>query len=150
MSFVDKIIDKLINIRQRICLNDFLKSEKGSIDLDFILLLYERTKDRLDWEYDVVNDKFYVQPKREVLAQQTIEQHRKVSTSLADFKENYERVKDLIKSYFKSELVGKPVFIDFLKDFVGDAWEVYYKKLLDDGLIEEVLLHGMFFVKIKL
>jgi len=117
-------------------------------------LLYEKTKDRLEWEYDVKNDKFYVMPRREVIARQTIEQHRKVSTSLADFKENYEFVKkkinEFFKEHYKADLVGKPFFEDLLKDIADDDWQVYYKKLLDDGLIEEVLIHGMFFVKIKL
>jgi len=153
-SFVDKVIDKLLDIKQRICINDFIKCENNNIDIVFILLLYEKTKDRLEWEYDVMSDKFYVQPKREVLTQRMIEQHRKVSTSLADFKENYEFVKkkinEFFKEHYKADLVGKPFFENVLRDIAGDDWQVYYKKLLDDGLIEEVLIHGMFFVKIKL
>ncbi|RLE38417.1 hypothetical protein DRJ17_04160 [Candidatus Woesearchaeota archaeon] len=145
---IENIVKKLVeSVRGRIALDEVIRTERSSLDLDFILALYEKTRDVLDWEYDINTGKFYVKPKKRVEA--AIEAHKHVSKSLANFKEVYEEVKKRLYEKFGDDIIPKTMIIDFLKDVVGENYEIYYRKLIDDGVVEEELFRGMFFVKIR-
>jgi len=147
---IDKISKKLVEcVRKRVSLDEVIRTEKTQLDLNFILALYEKTRDVLDWEYDINTRRFYVQPKKRVGA---IEAHKHVSKSLANFKEVYEDVKRKIYEKFKKfgeDAIPKTFLIEFLQDVVGENYEIFYRKLIDDGIVEEELFQGMFFVKIR-
>jgi len=55
---------------------------------------------------------------------------------------------DELKSRYDGELVPKPEILDFLKERAPAKYEAIYNMLLNDGVLEEVNISGMVFVRI--
>ncbi len=59
-----------------------------------------------------------------------------------------QKIVDLLRSKFDGELVPKPHVLDFLKELIPEKYSQIYNILTRDGVLEEVNVSGMMFVKI--
>ena len=59
-----------------------------------------------------------------------------------------QKIVDLLRSRFDGDLIPKPHIVDFLKELVPDRYDQIYNVLVRDGVLEEVNISGMMFVKI--
>mgnify|MGYP001772566440 CR=1 FL=1 len=63
-------------------------------------------------------------------------------------KPNLQRLVERMRSELQG-MVPKPQFEEWLSSNVPDNWRLVYNQLLSDGVIEEVLVSGMVFVKVN-
>ncbi len=61
---------------------------------------------------------------------------------------NLQRLVDKMKSEIQG-MIPKPQFEEWLSSNVSDNWRLIYNQLLNDGVIEEVIVSGMVFVKVN-
>ncbi len=59
-----------------------------------------------------------------------------------------QEIVDELRKKFDNEPVPKPMIVDYLKEKVPDKYEAVYNMLLNDGVIEEIDISGMVFVRI--
>ena len=60
---------------------------------------------------------------------------------------NLQRIVDKIRSEIRG-MIPKPEFESWLSSNVAENWQLVYNQLLNDGVIEEVLVSGMVFIKV--
>ena len=60
---------------------------------------------------------------------------------------NLQRIVDKIRSEIRG-MIPKPEFENWLSSNVAENWQLVYNQLLNDGVIEEVLVSGMVFIKV--
>ncbi len=92
--------------------------------------------------YSTLDDTFYI--RRVVKSYPT----RELGNPGNEKKTNLQVVVDRIRSEIQ-EMVPKPAFEDWLSNNVPDNWRLIYNQLLNDGVIEEVIVSGMVFVKVN-
>ncbi|MGC8606380.1 MAG: hypothetical protein ACP5GZ_03520 [Vulcanisaeta sp.] len=61
---------------------------------------------------------------------------------------NLQRLVDKIRSEVQG-MIPKPQFEEWLSNNVYENWRLVYNQLLNDGVIEEVIVSGMVFVKVN-
>ncbi|ADY00921.1 hypothetical protein VMUT_0710 [Vulcanisaeta moutnovskia 768-28] len=61
---------------------------------------------------------------------------------------NLQRLVDKIRSEIQG-IIPKPQFEEWLSNNVSENWRLVYNQLLNDGVIEEVIVSGMVFVKVN-
>ncbi|GAB6945182.1 hypothetical protein [Vulcanisaeta sp. JCM 14467] len=61
---------------------------------------------------------------------------------------NLQRLVDRMRSELQG-MIPKPQFEEWLSSNVSDNWRLIYNQLLNDGVIEEVIVSGMVFVKVN-
>ncbi len=92
--------------------------------------------------YSTLDDTFYI--RRVIKSYPT----KELSNSGNEKKTNLQMVVDRIRSEIQG-IISKPAFEDWLSNNVPDNWRLIYNQLLNDGVIEEVLVSGMVFVKVN-
>ncbi len=59
-----------------------------------------------------------------------------------------QEIVDELRRKFDNEPVPKPMIMDYLKEKIPEKYEAVYMMLLNDGVIEEIDISGMVFVRI--
>ncbi|WP_069807465.1 hypothetical protein [Vulcanisaeta thermophila] len=137
------ISNGLIEALSKVVGNDWVRIDyvERVVGVQFPLnLLYELNKTRLfEVMYDVLEDSFYI--KRRVMSDDN-------EQGVGSAKINMQRIVERLRSEVRGA-VPKPEFEDLLMKLVGEAYQLVYNQLLNDGVIEEEIISGMVFVKVK-
>ncbi len=72
----------------------------------------------------------------------------KRNSEMCEDKLTMQKIVDLLRAKFDGDLIPKPQVVDFLKELVPDKYDQIYNILLRDGVLEEINVSGMMFVKI--
>ncbi|WP_243678695.1 hypothetical protein [Vulcanisaeta distributa] len=98
--------------------------------------------------YSTLDGTFYI--KRRVIGDAIISNTRSGVSDLSNGKNklNLQRIVDKMRSEIQG-MVPKPQFEEWLNSNVPDNWRLIYNQLLNDGVIEEVIVSGMVFVKVN-
>ena len=99
--------------------------------------------------YSTLDGTFYI--KRRVVGNAVINDARNGIGDLGNGRNNKLNLQRLVDR-MRSELQGmipKPQFEEWLSSNVSDNWRLIYNQLLNDGVIEEVIVSGMVFVKVN-
>lgn len=108
-----------------------------NIDLnpdEIVKKILREFRNRIDVMYSVIDCEYYVK--------------KKIRNNDSNSRIIMQEIVDKLRSTFK-DLTPKPYVIDFLKSIVNSRWGVVYNQLLKDGVIEEINISGMIFVKIN-
>ncbi len=107
-------------------------SEIAPDNVDFMTIARELMKRRdVLIYYDISEDEYYICKRANSCKRLTVQD-----------------IVDEMREKFDSEPVPKPVILDFLKERIPSKYEAIYNMLLNDGVIEEVNISGMVFVRI--
>ena len=117
-------------------LNKILNS-LGLSDID-VLKIASHLVNRRDVEiiYNIQDENFYIRKKTR---RESVNNGGKII-----LQQIVESLRQILK-----EPIPKPTLQDYLKNLVQDKWETIYNILLRDGVIEEIQISGMTFVKLS-
>ncbi|MCG2869418.1 MAG: hypothetical protein L7H10_01565 [Vulcanisaeta sp.] len=147
---VDELIKKLIKLVGDgwINLEDLENALGIKIDLDVVNKL-SRTG-LFEVMYSTLDNTFYI---RRRVAGNTITTKKGSKGRDSDVvsngggKVNLQAIVDEIRRRFRG-MIPKPEFEDWLASNVPGNWHLVYNQLLNDGVIEEVVISGMMFVRV--
>ncbi len=128
-ALIEKIVTAISSEKDGRCVP---LSQIAPDSVDFVTIARELMKYReLIVYYDIPEDEYYICKKDRCRRRLTVQD-----------------IVDEIRERFDSEPVPKPVILDFLKDRIPSKYEAIYNMLLNDGVLEEVNISGMIFVRI--
>ncbi len=101
-----------------------------------------------DVMYSTLDDTFYI--RRKAVKSDMTGNAKYGSDELGNGrnKPNLQRLVDKMRSELQG-MVPKPQFEEWLSSNVSENWRLIYNQLLNDGVIEEVLVSGMVFIKVN-
>lgn len=141
MNIVDSaLVDKVWSILRKnrsecVSLSELLRSLGVRADIDKVArVLFLSRKVRV--YFDVIQDDYIVCRRVEENGNGT------------NGKITMQEIVDELRRKFDNEPVPKPMIVDYLKEKVPDKYEAVYNMLLNDGVIEEIDISGMVFVRI--
>ncbi|NPA99810.1 MAG: hypothetical protein GXO10_00370 [Crenarchaeota archaeon] len=107
-------------------------SEIAPENIDFTTIARELMKRReVMIYYDISEDEYYICRRANTCRRLTVQE-----------------IVDEMREKFDSEPVPKPIIMDFIRERAPTKYEAIYNMLLNDGVIEEVNISGMVFVRI--
>ncbi len=110
-----------------------------NIKLDFEKVINELMKCKsLELMYNVIDGEFYIRIKRKG------RENSKTGNNGFNLQVLVNDLKNILK-----EPLPKPQFLEIIKTYVNDKANTVYDMLIRDGVIEEVDLSGMIFVKLS-
>jgi len=107
-------------------------SQVAPESVDFITIARELMKRReIMIYYDIMEDEYYICKRDNKCRRLTVQD-----------------IVDEMRERFDSEPVPKPIILDFIRERAPSKYEAIYNMLLNDGVLEEVNISGMIFVRI--
>lgn len=117
-------------------LSKILKKINVKLDFEKIISELMRCKE-LEIMYNIIDGEFYIRIKRK-------DKDNKIESNGFNLQVLVNNLKDVLK-----EPLPKPQFLEIIKTYVNDKADTVYDTLIRDGVIEEIYLSGMIFVKLS-
>ncbi|WP_054857355.1 hypothetical protein [Vulcanisaeta sp. JCM 16159] len=98
--------------------------------------------------YSTLDGTFYI--KRRAIESFTVGSTKNSSNDAGNGRNklNLQRLVDKLRSEIQG-MMPKPQFEEWLSNSVSDNWRLIYNQLLNDGVIEEVIVSGMVFIRVN-
>lgn len=95
--------------------------------------------------YNVLEGVFYIRRKSSAINSSASIQGRNNGSS---GKVNMQKIVESLRNEIH-DLIPKPEFERWLIKYAGEGWQLIYNQLLNDGVIEEEIISGMVFIRVK-
>lgn len=114
------------------------------MDIDELYLLNKSGS--FEVMYSVLEGNFYIRLKP--MESNNTRQNSDITNNNNNGKFNMQKLVETLRREVR-ELIPKPEFEGWLAKYVGESWQLVYNQLLNDGVIEEEVISGMVFVRVR-